>query len=201
MSSAAQRGYIGNRTRWGIRKFAGIGGWLSPVPIDTSWPSTFELFWFEAHFENGRSFGLFNSKQPRHMVTVLEALGILMALKLFLSKWPHLAHHFSLPCGSDSMVSVWATGSWKTRSPGLKLILRGIAFVFLKCDLCLFTHRVEGEENVMAGALSRSFRHPGKRFIFEFLSPEIRLHIDISEDPFSHVQLQWLDHRIGSATV
>ena len=88
---------------------------------------------------------------------------------------------------TDSMVCVWALGSWKAKSPVLSFILKEIAVECILKGIELSPSHWPGEENIIADAISRYDRHCHNskyRKVVDMLCPSKQIKFKMNKDLF-----------------
>ena len=147
---------------YGESELGGIGGWKCSSD-DYS-----EISWFAEEYKKGQ-WHEFASSTPQSLISPLEAVAQYVGMRL----WAPSEVYYGAT--TDSMVTKWALGSFKARSPPLIEVLRMTAFHCLRYQVYPKVVHELGIENVVADNLSRF-----KKFIMGLVDPMKREKVDLS---------------------
>ena len=100
-------------------------------------------------------------KQPRHMVSALEGLALLVGLRRLLEEYPSM-RDTSVNADTDSMVCALGLRSMKIKSPQLKPIRKELAIECIQRRIDLHVNHIPGTDNEVADAISRSIKFKDK---------------------------------------
>ena len=163
-------------------KHAGLGGIVSVDGFDKgAEPGWNETSWFRYAWEMGNApVEELDEKQPRRIVAALEALALLVGLRILLRKGGEEVRHRMILAETDSMVCALASESWGTRSPLLQRIFKEIAIECILNDVCFQAIHIPGERNVVADGLSRMTWHPRFAEVVKDLIPDNKVNVHLN---------------------